>query len=89
MNRFESIATKPLMWLMALLLAAAVAGCGDGNGAATGTDSTAPTVTTSCECGHRYSAQPNITATFSEAMDPATITLTTFTLTKQGSATAV
>jgi hypothetical protein len=31
MNRFENI-TKPLRWLMALLLAAIVAGCGGGNG---------------------------------------------------------
>ena len=31
MNRFENI-TKPLRWLMALLLVAVVAGCGGGNG---------------------------------------------------------
>src|SRR5450759_3808548 len=31
MNRFENI-TKPLRWLMALLLVAVVAGCGGGDG---------------------------------------------------------
>ncbi|MEO8330879.1 MAG: hypothetical protein ABI479_00475, partial [Gallionella sp.] len=39
MNRFDSI-SKPLMWFMALLLAALVAGCGGGGGGS-GTDGSA------------------------------------------------
>ena len=82
MNRFDDVA-KPLMWLMALLLAAVVAGCGGGGGGSAA-DTTAPTVsfTAPANAATGVALNANITATFSEAMDPATITTTTFTLTQ-------
>jgi hypothetical protein len=81
MNRFNSI-TNPMKWLMALLLVAAVAGCGGGS---SNTDATMPTVisTLPVNLSTAIALNTNITATFSEAMDPATITATTFNL-KQG-----
>jgi hypothetical protein len=42
MNRFENI-TKPLRWLMALLLVAVVAGCGGGNGVPSSGAGSSPT----------------------------------------------
>jgi hypothetical protein len=83
MNRFGNV-TKPLMWLMAILLTAFVAGCGGGSSGSPA-DSTAPTVksTLPMNLSQGIALNSNITATFSEAMDPATITATTFTL-KQG-----
>ena len=96
MNRFGSF-SKPLMWFMALLLAAFVAGCGSGGGAggdggtSTGpgpgpspTDTTPPTVsyTTPHDLAVDVAINRNITATFSEAMNAATITNATFTLTQ-------
>ena len=83
MNRFESI-TKTLGWFMALLLAAFVAGCGSsGDGVP---DTTAPIVsyTIPASGGTDIAIDRKITATFSEGMDPATITGTTFTLTGPG-----
>jgi hypothetical protein len=82
MNRFERV-TKPLMWLMALLLAAFVAGCSGSDGSPA--DTTAPTVksTAPVNASTGIALNTNIIATFSEAMDPATITTATFTL-KQG-----
>ena len=67
-------------------------GCGGGGGGTTsggGGGTTAPTVTLTAPANAATSVFTNtkITATFSEAMDPLTITTTTFTL-KQG-ATAV
>lgn len=87
MNRFESI-TKPLMWLMALLLAALTAGCGGGGGrdAILGTTPTvgiAPTVTAVAPLVNATGVPTNtkiITAAFSKAMDPATLTTASFTL---------
>lgn len=83
MNKFKSI-TKPLGWLMALLLVAFAAGCSSG-GDGTAGDTTAPTVslTAPLNAAIGVALNANITATFSEAMDAATITATTFTL-KQG-----
>ena len=72
------------MWFMALLLAAFVAGCGSSDGGSPA-DTTAPTVssTVPADAATGIALNANITATFSEAMDPATITTATFTL-KQG-----
>src|SRR5674476_49910 len=99
MNRFNNI-TKPLMWLMALLMAALVAGCGDGSlapilgGGGTGavpvphvgSDTTRPrvTFTVPANAASGVPANSKITATFSEAMAPATISNTTFTLAASG-----
>ncbi len=44
MNRFQSL-FKPLMWFMALLLAAFVAGCGGGGGGGGGGESSSPVIT--------------------------------------------
>jgi hypothetical protein len=76
---------KPLRWLMALLLVAFVAGCGGGNGSPA--DTTAPTVSfiLPANAATGIALNTNITATFSEAMNPSTITPLTFTL-KQGTA---
>ena len=96
MNRFNNI-TKPLMWLMALLMAALVAGCGDGSSAPilggggagvprVGIDTTRPrvTFTVPANAASGVPANSKITATFSEAMAPATISNTTFTLAQSG-----
>lgn len=87
MNRFENV-TKPLMWFMALLLAALTAGCGGGGGrdAILGTTPTvgiAPTVTAVAPLVNATGVPINtkiITAAFSKAMDPATLTTASFTL---------
>jgi hypothetical protein len=114
MNKFENV-VKPLMWFMALLLAAFVAGCGGGGATASGTvaagvtvapgavgipggTATDPTVTSASPGNLATNIQTStnnssnivtgtaVTATFSQAMDPATInsspagTLLTFTL---------
>jgi hypothetical protein len=74
---------KPLRWLMALLLVAFVAGCGNGGGGrgpilgGGGVGVTlAPTVTSTVPANLDTGVQINrrIDATFSELMDPATIT---------------
>ena len=85
MNNFKII-TQPLNWLVAFLLVAFVAGCGSGGGNGTRiADTTAPTVisTAPVDLAPNIAINTNITATFSEAMNPATINSTTFTL-KQG-----
>ncbi len=63
----------------------------DGSGGSGGGDTTAPTVTaTSPDAGATgIAATANVTGTFSEAMTASTITPSTFTLTAQGSTTAV
>jgi hypothetical protein len=101
MNRIENF-TKPLKWLMALLLAAVVAGCGNGDpilgGGGTGVvphvagDTTKPrvTVTVPANAASAVPANSKITATFSEAMDSTTITAAgTFTLAQSGVPVAV
>lgn len=79
MNRFESI-TKPLKWFMPFLLVAFVAGCGTSDNGVV--DTIAPTVnlTAPLNAATGVALNANITATFSEAMSPATITTSTFTL---------
>ncbi|MFA5170947.1 MAG: Ig-like domain-containing protein [Sulfuriferula sp.] len=85
MNRFVSI-TKPLMWFTALLLAALTAGCGGGGGqgAILGAPvALAPTVTAVSPLPNATGVATNttvITAAFSTAMDPATLTASSFTL---------
>lgn len=87
MNRFESV-TKPVIWFMALLLAALTAGCGGGGGrdailGITPTVGIAPTVTAVAPVRNATGVPINtkiITAAFSKAMDPATLTTASFTL---------
>ncbi|MDP2401557.1 MAG: Ig-like domain-containing protein, partial [Actinomycetota bacterium] len=94
MNRFN-LYTKPLTWLMALLLAGLAVGCGGGSGdpilgagivppltAATLTDVIKPRVaaTYPLDLGVIAPANAPITATFSEAMDLATMIAANFTV---------
>jgi hypothetical protein len=77
------------IWISAFLLAAFVAGCGDPDkipGSA-GSPLTPPTVTSVTPPNGSTLVCPNvaiITATFSKAMNPATINTTTFTLSGPG-----
>ncbi len=77
------------IWFVTLLLAVFMAGCGSGNNPAAApaaaVDTTAPTVssTNPGDTATGVAINRNIAATFSEAMDTATCTTTTFTL-KQG-----
>lgn len=87
MNIYTSI-TRPLAGSVALLLLALMAGCGSGDGVGSGnlvTDTTAPTISVTAPADTALAVAPNanVTATFSEAMDAATIP-TTFTLTQAG-----
>jgi len=66
---------NPLTWLMAIVLAALIAGCGGG-----GTETPGVSATTPENLSTGVAVSANITATFSKAMDAATITDTTFTL---------
>ena len=81
---------KKKMWLLAVPLAALMAGCSgnDGNGAGGGapSDTTRPTVSSTIPTAGTtgVAINRNITANFSEAMDAATITTTTFTVTAPG-----
>ena len=72
---------------MALLLAVFMAGCGGGGGGSSGPspDTTAPTVSSTTPANGATGVA--VTATFSEAMDPATITTATFTLSGGGAVT--
>jgi hypothetical protein len=90
MRRFETIA-RPLKWLAAMLVVAVAAGCGGGDG---GNDSPgdpvkalAPTVSGTVNANGATNVPINakVGATFSEAMDPASITAATFFL-MQGTA---
>lgn len=84
MKKFENFG-KPLTWFMALLLVALLAGCGSSSSGGGSADTTAPTVrsTAPANAATGIAINSNIAAVFSEAMDAATITTTTFTL-KQG-----
>ena len=86
MNRLESYSKRP-MWIFALLLTTFMAGCGIWDkGSITGpSDTTAPTVSSTVPVNVATGVAINtaISATFSEAMDPLTVTNVTFTL-KQG-----
>ncbi len=84
MNSF-GIHFKPQMWSVALMLTAFVTGCGGSGGNGNSPDTTAPTVssTTPGDLATGVAISGNIAATFSEAMNVATITTATFTL-RQG-----
>ena len=80
------------MWLLAVPLALFMAGCNGGNDKGAGggggapPDTTAPTVSSTipADLATGVAINRNITANFSEAMDAATITTTTFTLAAPG-----
>jgi len=71
------------MWFLALLLVAFVAGCGDNDGGSA--ESIMPTVNSTNPVNGATGVALNsaVSATFSEAMTPATVSTATFTL-KQG-----
>ena len=90
MNKFQSY-SRFLTWFMALLLSALVAGCGGGGGGGRdpilGTPGLGalvpPTVTAVAPLANATGVPINtkiITAAFSKAMDPATLTTASFTL---------
>lgn len=86
MDTFKST-THLLTLFMALLLAAFVAGCGGGDGGGSvvaDTAAPAASFTAPADTAANVALNANVTATFSEAMDAATITTTTFTLTQAG-----
>ncbi|HWW06789.1 Ig-like domain-containing protein [Collimonas sp.] len=92
MNKSNSCA-RGLIWLMTLLLCCLAAGCGgggDGGGgsAAVTPQTNQPTVifTNPAAGATGVAINTKITASFSKAMTPATITATTFTLTAPGAA---
>jgi hypothetical protein len=74
------------LWLLALPLAVFMAGCSgdDDNGGGVPSDTTVPTVssTVPADAATGIAVNANITATFSEAIDAATLTPATFTLTQ-------
>ncbi len=79
------------IWLITLLLAVFMAGCGGGNsysggGPALPGDTTPPTVrsTNPGDTATGVGTNSKLVANFSEAVDPATCTATTFTLTRGG-----
>ncbi|MDP2760772.1 MAG: Ig-like domain-containing protein [Sideroxyarcus sp.] len=86
MNKFESV-IQPKMWFVALLLSAVVAGCSGGGGGDPSVDDTAglvPMVTTVTPVPHAVDVPVNIktiTAAFTKAMNPFTLTPASFTLT--------
>ena len=79
MNRFASYSKRLLWFFMAFLLTAFVAGCGDDDDQAP-SDAVAPTVTSTTPASNATGVPINrkIIVTFSEAMTPATINVTTF-----------
>lgn len=89
MNRIEMM-TKPLAWFAALLLTAFVAGCGGSSSTpiVSAGDTVAPTVTTTAPSNTAtgVALNANVTATFSELMNAATISSpsATFTLAQSG-----
>ncbi len=88
--------SRILAWAMALMLSALAAGCGGGGGqdailggagvtpAVTTPSATTVTVTAPANNGVGVATNGKISVTFGQAMDPATINSTTFTLTGPG-----
>src|SRR5476649_2357424 len=77
------------IWFTALLLLSCVAGCGDPDKNGVVGPTTLPTVILVTPPSATAGVCPNsaiISATFSKAMNPATITSSTFTLTAPGGA---
>src|SRR5262245_14738238 len=80
----EKLFNKKIMWLMAIPLAMLMAGCGGsdgtGGGGIGGLDISTPTVSSTSQAvlATNVAINQSITATFSKAMNPATITPTTF-----------
>lgn len=74
----------PLRWLTAMLLAAALAACGGGDLAAE--DGVAPGVSSVSPANNAVSValDSSVSATFSGAINPATLNTTTFTLSEAG-----
>jgi hypothetical protein len=77
---------NPKIWFTAFLLLIFSAGCSDYDKAGSNPTVTAPTVLSVAPPNAASGACPNtlVTATFSVAMNPATINATTFTLTGPG-----
>lgn len=82
MNTFNSY-SKQFMWLIAFLLTALVVGCGGGGGGGSGVVGDAPTVTSTTPANNVADVPINrkVIASFTNAMNPATINSTTFTVT--------
>jgi len=87
MNRFESV-TKPVMWFMALLLAALLTGCGGGDGAILGSGGAASSANNITAFGFAgFPANPGvvnepaktITVTLPSGTNLATLTNATYT----------
>ncbi|WP_334189881.1 Ig-like domain-containing protein [Noviherbaspirillum sp.] len=90
MNRIEKVYSRCLTWCVPLLMAGLTAGCGGGQdpilGAGVAPETIRPTVTLTSPVAGATNVAINskITATFSEDMDPASITGATVTLTGPG-----
>ena len=86
----QKLFNEKIKWLMAVPLAMFMAGCGgsDGGGGIgiAGLDAGAPTVSSTdpADTETGVAINQNIIATFSEAMNPTTITPTTFIVIQQG-----
>jgi ABC-type oligopeptide transport system substrate-binding subunit len=94
MTQFKST-TKPLQWFMTMVLAILISGCGDkdpilGSDVAA-PDTTPPTVTGTINTNRATDVPINtsVGVTFSEGMDPLTITNANFTLNETVSGNAV
>ncbi len=82
MNRLESHSKRLMLFFIAILLPVLVAGCGNWKGA----NGSAPTVSSTAPVNNDTDVPTNrkISATFSEAMAPVTISAATFTVTGPG-----
>lgn len=87
MNKIEKV-TKPVTWLMALLLTGFVAGCGGSSSGAVAVTTVAPKVSYTIPAANATGVATNskVTATFSKDMAPTTISATSFTLAASGGA---
>jgi ABC-type oligopeptide transport system substrate-binding subunit len=94
MTQFKST-TKPLQWFMTMVLAILISGCGDRDPILGGDvvvfDTTPPTITGTTHTNGTTGVPINtaVVVTFSESMDPQTITNTNFTLNETLSGNAV
>ena len=90
-NSKLKMATTGAAFALLALAAACGSKSGGGGGTPTATPAGTPTVlsVTPLDAATGVPRNTNVTATFSEAMDPATLTMTTFTLTSGAAAVAV